>query len=310
MNGWARWLVRWRVGLTALIGLVWPLVAGALAPGEHRFNVTHAGETRELRVHVPASAPARPGVVLAFHGGGGSAAIMARDGLYGLISQSERSGDVLVFPNGFSRLPGGRLATWNAGLCCGAARERGVDDVGFVRAVLAALRERLPYDERRVYAIGMSNGAMLAHRLACELPGVFAAIGAVAGTDGTPACVPRQPVSVLQIHARDDDHVAFGGGPGPASVARADFVSVPDTVAKWVRGNACTGAPQRVLEAPGAFCERHGCAGGTEVQLCVTETGGHAWPGGRKALGGAPGSTALSANAVIWDFFARHPGPR
>lgn len=313
MNGLAWRLRAARVGglgLMGLFGLVWPLLASALAPGEHRFNVTHAGDTREVRVYVPAGAPARPGVVLALHGGGGSAAIMARDGLYGLVSQSERSGDVLVFPNGFSRWPGGRLATWNAGLCCGAARERGTDDVGFVRAVLAALRERLPYDERRVYAIGMSNGAMLAHRLACELPGVFAAIGAVAGTDGTPACVPGRPVSVLQIHARDDDHVAFGGGPGPSSVARADFVSVPDTVAKWVRANGCAAVPQRVLEAPGAVCERHACAGGTEVQLCVTDTGGHAWPGGRKALGGAPGSTALSANAVIWDFFARHPGPR
>lgn len=298
---WLAWLL-----------LVWsPAWAGALAPGTHRIEVTHDGRTRHALVHVPANAKPRPALVLAFHGGGGHAEIMARDRLYGLTAQSERSGDVLVFPNGFSRLPGDRFATWNAGLCCGQAQERGVDDVGFVRALLAELRQRVAFDERRVYAIGMSNGAMLSHRLACELPGTFAAIGAVAGTDGTPTCVPARPVAVLQIHARDDDHVAFNGGPGPSSRVKADFVSVPDTVAKWVRANACTQPPQRVLAVPGAHCERHaGCAGGAEVQLCVTDTGGHSWPGGRKAIGGAPGSDALSANAVIWDFFARHPGAR
>lgn len=286
--------------------------AWALSPGTHRVEVSHGGLTRYALVHVPARLkPPQPALVLAFHGGGGHAEIMARERLYGLVEQSERSGDVLVFPSGYSRLPGGRLGTWNAGLCCGPSRERGIDDVGFVRALLADLRGRIDFDPRRVYAIGMSNGAMFSHRLACELPGVFAAIGAVAGTDGTPDCRPAQPVPVLQIHARDDDHVLFNGGAGPSSVAKADFVSVPDTVAKWVRANACTQPPQRVLDVPGAYCERHaGCAGGAEVQLCVTDAGGHSWPGGRKAMGGAQGSSALSANAAIWDFFARHPGAR
>lgn len=306
---WA--MCSWWRRLCCVAGLSGPLLAWALAPGTHPVTVPHGGLQREAQVHVPANVKPRPALVLAFHGGGGHAEIMARDRLYGLIEQSERSGDVLVFPNGFSRLPGGRLATWNAGLCCGQARDRGIDDVGFVRALLDELRRRLDFDPRRVYAIGMSNGAMLSHRLACELPGVFAAIGAVAGTDGAPGCTPSQPVAVLHIHARDDDRVLFNGGSGSASATHADFVSVADTVAKWVRGNACTQPAQRVLSVPGAYCERHGgCAGGAEVQLCVTDTGGHAWPGGRKAIGGAAGSTALSANQVIWDFFARHPGTR
>lgn len=291
--------------------LLCSLPAWSLSPGTHRLTVAHGGAERQVLVQVPTTVKPRPALVLAFHGGGGHADLMARDRLYGLGAQAERSGDVLVFPNGYSRWPGGRLATWNAGVCCGEARERGIDDVAFVRALLSELQRRLAFDPRRVYAIGMSNGAMLSHRLACEMPGVFAAIAAVAGTDGTPGCVPARPVAVLQIHARNDDHVLFDGGAGPASKVKADFVSVPDTVAKWARSNACTRPPQRVLEVPGARCDRYsGCADGTEVQLCVTDEGGHAWPGGRKALGGAPGSQALSANALIRDFFARHPGAR
>jgi polyhydroxybutyrate depolymerase len=40
------------------------------------------------------------------------------------------------------------------------------------------------------------------------------------------------------------------------------------------------------------------------VKRCVTETGGHSWPGGQKARGEAP-SQAVSANALMWEFFNR-----
>jgi polyhydroxybutyrate depolymerase len=282
--------------------------AAITRPGEHRFTLQHGGLEREYLVHVPARyrAGTPMPLVLSFHGGGGNMEIQANDRYYGLISHAEKAGYVAVFPNGFSRLRSGKLATWNAGLCCGQARDRNVDDVGFVRAVVADVRQRLSIDPDRIFAQGMSNGGMLSYRLACEMADTFRAIAAVAGTDGSPACAPSRPVSVLHIHARDDDRVLFNGGSGSASATHANFVSVPETVAKWARLNGCEAAPRRVLEVPGAWCEtRAPCRGGSEVQLCVTETGGHAWPGGRKVLGGQQGSTALVANDVIWDFFSR-----
>ncbi|MGE0349025.1 alpha/beta hydrolase family esterase [Hydrogenophaga sp.] len=278
-------------------------------PGEHRFTLTHDGLLRAYLVHVPASyrAGTAAPLVLSFHGGGGNMEIQANDRYYGLVSHAQRNGYVIVFPNGYSRLRSGKLATWNAGLCCGQARDRDVDDVGFVRAVVADVQRRLDIDPRRIYAQGMSNGGMLAYRLACEMADTFAAIAAVAGTDGSPNCTPSRPVPVLHIHARDDDRVLFNGGSGSASATHANFVSVPETVAKWSRLNGCTSEPRRVLEVAGAWCKtRAPCRGGSEVELCVTETGGHSWPGGRKVLGGQAGSGALVANDVIWDFFSRH----
>jgi polyhydroxybutyrate depolymerase len=281
-------------------------------PGDHRFTLRHDGLERMYRVHVPASYhPTRPAPVLfAFHGGGGNMDYQANDAYYGLISKSEREGFIAVFPNGYSRLPGGKFATWNAGACCGAARDRNVDDVGFVRELFGRLQRQLNVDRSRVFATGMSNGGLMAYRLACELPEVFSAIAPVAGTDNTLACSPSRPVSVLHIHAKNDSHVLFEGGAGPDAVAAAkitDFSSVPATIAKWTQLNGCTAAaPRRVLEKPGAYCELHApCRGGAQVQLCVTQEGGHSWPGGHKPRGDEPPSRAISANDVMWEFFNR-----
>jgi polyhydroxybutyrate depolymerase len=287
----------------------WTDVHARLGPGDFRFRIEHGGLTRLYRVHVPAQAQAGQPLplLLALHGGGGNMDIQANDAFYGQITQSERRGFVVVFANGFSPLPGGQLATWNAGNCCAQARDRQVDDVGFLRQVVANVQAQLPIDPRRVYATGMSNGAMMAYRLACEASDVFRAIAAVAGTDNTRTCSPTQAVAVLHIHARDDDHVLYTGGVGPASPEASkvtDYRSVSDTVAKWTTLDACAPATRTVLATDGAVCEAHTtCRAGTQVQWCTTATGGHSWPGGRSPRGLGSPSQAMSANEVMWAFF-------
>jgi polyhydroxybutyrate depolymerase len=66
-------------------------------------------------------------------------------------------------------------------------------------------------------------------------------------------------------------------------------------------------------KVPGAWCNAYRrCADGAQVQLCVTDTGGHSWPGAdRVRPGKGAASTALDASAVIWRFFdsqAPRPG--
>lgn len=278
-------------------------------PGDYTFKIVHDGLTRMYLVHVPARYDAATPVPLLFalHGGGGSMDYIANDAYYGLISKSDHEGFVVVFPNGFSKLKSGKFATWNAGRCCGGARDQNVDDVGFIRQIVTHLTRQMNIDRKRIYATGMSNGGMMAYRLACDMPEVFSAIASVAGTDNTRSCTPAKPVAILHIHARDDDHVLFNGGAGPKSLDPSkvtDFTSVAHTVSKWVRLNGCTTAPRRTLEKAGAHCEVYSpCQSNTKVQLCVTETGGHSWPGGYKPRGSEPTSKAISANEVMWDFF-------
>ena len=275
-------------------------------PGDYSFSFVHAGLTRLFRVHVPPGySPATPmPVVFSFHGGGGNMDYQANDTYYGQVSKADQAGYVAVFPNGYSRFKGGKLATWNAGNCCGQARDQDVDDVGFIREIVKRLSAQPGIDAKRIFANGISNGGMMSYRLACEMPDVFKAIASVAGTDNTKACAPKVPISILHIHAKDDELELFSGGAGRKSDKVTAFVSVPDSIAKWVQLNGCSATPKRVFENTGAYCDAYSpCRGGVEVKLCVTETGGHSWPGGKKPRGNTPGSTALSATDVISDFF-------
>lgn len=279
--------------------------AGPLAPGDHTFTLSWQGEARPWQLHVPPGfEPGRPAaVVYFFHGGGGNMQHGADDKLYGQISASDRHGHLAVFPNGHGRLKSGKLATWNAGHCCGAARDDDIDDVGFVRAIHAELGKRFKIDPQKVFAAGMSNGGMMAYRLACDASDLFTAMTAVAGTDNTRSCQPARPVAVLHIHARDDERVLFNGGAGQPSPQVTEFTSVAESTSRWVQRNGCQPTPRKVLEVPGASCVEHeGCQGGSRVRLCETDTGGHAWPGGGKVLG-KRGSQALSATTEMERFF-------
>lgn len=309
--------------LTLTLALGW-LLAGlaALAPAPARaaeglqaLTLAHGGLQRRYLLHVPPGLDrAKPApLLLALHGGGGHAEFMADDERYGLRRLAASAGYVLAFPNGYSRLPRGRMATWNAGGCCGPARDQGVDDVGFLRAVVADVQGRLAIDPTRVYATGMSNGGMMAYRLACEAADVFTAVAAVAGTEATPGCRPSRAVSVLHIHARDDTHVLYGGGAGPDAFRDRSkimhFVSVPETMARWAQRLQCSSPPRAVLQREGARCEAYaGCAAGAKLQLCTVESGGHSWPGAEKVRRGKPAATqALDANATMAEFFRQPP---
>ncbi len=170
------------------------------------------------------------------------------------------------------------------------------------------LTQQLNIDRDKIFATGMSNGGLMAQRLACEMSDVFKAIAPVAGTDNTKSCSPKNPISVLQIHAKNDDHLPFNGGMGQKSLGSAvtNFTSVPESISRWVKRDGCSATPKHVLEKAGAYCDSYSpCQGGAEVELCVTDVGGHSWPGASRTRG-EPSSKAISANDVMWDFFMRH----
>jgi len=110
--------------------------AASLGPGDHAVTLKHGGRDRRAIVHVPprASEKAQLVVLLNFHGGGGHGANQQE---YSLMDRlADREAFLAVYPDGTGRF-GKRLLTWNAGTCCAYAALNNVDDVGFVRALIA-----------------------------------------------------------------------------------------------------------------------------------------------------------------------------
>ena len=283
-----------------------PNMTPITVPGDYRFSFVHEGKIREYLVHVPGSYHGAPTpMLMALHGGGGDADLQADDETYKLISKSEQAGFIAVFPNGYSRFPGGIFATWNAGACCGGAKKNDVDDVGFLREVIRRVERQARIDRNRVFITGMSNGALMSWRMACEASDLIRGIAPVEGTDNTLSCRPERPVAAIEFHSLDDDHIPISGGRGVSALTATSFTSVGATEAKWVQLDHAEASARRVLTVPGAHCDLHlAKPGGAPLELCLTDTGGHSWPGGGTQQGRKQPSMAISANDLMWTFFS------
>ncbi len=278
--------------------------------GDITRTLNHDGLERSYLLHVPSGYnDTHPSaVVLVFHGGGGNAEIIARQ--TGFSAQADRAGFLVVYPNGSGRLKD-KVLTWNGGTCCGFAQEQNVDDVGFVRAIIADLQSFAAIDTKRIYATGMSNGGIMSYRLACEASDLIAAIGPVAGTQNITPCEPKEPVSVIHFHGTNDNHLPYKGGVGSDSLTGVNYESVQASIQFWLNYNHCPSASRNEDFADIQHIAYTDCAAGSAVELYTIVGGGHAWPGGNGPAwaGGDQPTTTISATQIIWDFFAAHPKP-
>jgi polyhydroxybutyrate depolymerase len=263
------------------------------------------GRSRWWLIHEPAgrSEGPRP-LVIALHGGGGSPEGSVR--MTELNALADREGFVAVYPAGTGFF-GRRLLTWNSGNCCGYARKKDVDDVGFLAALIGKYVSEGVADPKRVYMTGMSNGAMMTQRFACERADLVAAVAPVAGTIGVPRCEPARPVSILMINGQADQHVPYAGGEGRKALSPRTDRSARENVEIWAKNDAC--GPAEKKEGP-VSRESYRCPGGVDVVL-LTHAGGHIWPGGKSGARNGNVDPVLpepKATETMWDFFKSHPG--
>jgi polyhydroxybutyrate depolymerase len=281
-----------------------------LRPGKTR-TLAAGGLSRSYVVHVPEGHDQKTPMplVLALHGATMNGPMMAW--FSGLNRKADEAGFIAVYPNGTGRFSS---FTWNGGNCCGLAMKNQVDDVAFINALLDDLMGSYNVDTRRIYATGISNGAVMAYRLASELSDRIAAIAPVSGSMGTEISQLKRPVSVLHFHGTLDEYIPFLGGKGKKSITGTDFWPVDQSILSWVKSNECDENPKiDVLSKSGdeltVTRKTHAAGkGGTEVVLVVIEGGGHTWPGMRSpAVTLGKSALNISANELMWAFFEKHP---
>lgn len=273
----------------------------ASAPvGESAQSLQAGGLTRTFHLYRPRKLPARAPLVVMLHGGFGSGT--QAEQYYGWDQEADREGFAVVYPDGLNR-------AWNTGGgCCGTPAKQNADDVGFIKAVVAAVQGEVPIDPARIYATGISNGGIMAYRLACDTD-LFAAIGPDSATLlGT--CPAPKPVSVLHIHGTADTRIPYNGGEGEG-YAHIDGPAVQTVVAGWRTADGCE-QPSVSTQGP-VTTSTASCPSGRTVELISIAGAGHQWPGSAQrpvretVLGADPPSTAVNATEVFWRFFAAHP---
>jgi len=312
-----------------------PTEAACAYPGESGTCDLPGYSDRPYDVHVPASYDSQTPlpVVVAFHGGGGSsqhgAEMSCPDGdpvnSECLHSVGSREGFATVYPNGTGFLPLRRLRTWNAGgsppewnCASGRACSEGVDDMAFVDALIADIASWLNVDRTRVYAVGLSNGAAISHRIACERSEDFAAVVGVAGSNqfSTGAdCVPTRGIGVLQIHGTADPCWTFETSDSRCLGSDGKKLGAVESVTGWAERLDCgsdpaeSDLPDRVDDGThSTVTEWSGCRDGVSVQLLTVHGGGHTWPNGSPAFDtGRVGLVARDfGSEVVWEFLSTH----
>lgn len=253
--------------------------------------------------------PPRP-LVFMFHGGGNRARSAVK--LTGFSKLALRENFILVYPEGIDE-------HWADGRGTTPTEIAGVDDVLFTEKIIQSLEKHFPIDANRIFAAGMSNGAIFVHRLGLELASRIAAIAPVSGSLAQQIMLPGAlaiPVSVIQFHGTQDAIAPYDGGEMPTRLG-GQLISFEETARLWAQLNGCAPHPQ-IETTPGiqppdgtslyiktwTHPEKH-----VEVKSISITGGGHTWPGGPQYLpvekiGRV--SREINATEQIWTFFQNH----
>ena len=251
-----------------------------LASGQ--YDIQSGALTRSYLLHVPKQLTHPAPLVIVMHGYTGSAdSIMSYSGMNEV---ADEEGFVVVYPQGTVDQQGN--AFFNVGYEFHA--DASVDDLQFIRDLVAHLQDELTLNPDKVFATGMSNGADMSYLLACQASDIFRAVAPIAGVmmkETFDTCSPSRPLPLFEVHGTNDEVSLFNGdmensgGWGP-------YLDLPATIAFWVELNGLTLKQSSNLPNNAANDSSHiifdrywSEIQDNEVWFYRVVDGGHHWPG-------------------------------
>lgn len=263
-------------------------IAPAAAPASDVVgSLLDQGQNRTYYLHTPAAANRPLPLVVALHGTGTQGKDLAEK--TALSQMADRAGFVVVYPDGLRQ-------RWNVS---GATPE---DNVAFVHALIQQVQRDRAIDPQRIYVVGLSNGGILAQKLACEAPDGIAAIATVAAslpTQFAARCQTQTTLPILMVNGTADTVVPWNGGAvgrHPLAVPR-----IPEAIEFWRQHNGCE-APAQVTAVSEvvAVTAYSSCKGQAEVMLVALQGAEHTWAGG-----GYGTSVFGDTTDRVWQFLQR-----
>ena len=259
----------------------------AQAPGVtvSALTLNYGGLNRGYLLLTPTAATAPLPLIVVLHGVNASVTQeVERDELLPLVTAGEVA---LVYPAGYDQ-------SWNVGVdgCCGTAPKAGVDDIGFVAAIVGAAGTRVAVAPGRTYLIGFSNGGKLAYQVMCDEPTLFTAfavVSAVPLATCAEAAQPARPV-LIAVGASDPE---LPSAAQPVAAARA----LAGAVSTWRTRDGCPATGSTVTSGSATITTWRGCTDATMVTSVLYAGLVHLWPTAALVGSAQPGAS------LIWAFF-------
>jgi len=184
-------------------------------------------------------------------------------------------GMAYVAPDGLEDSLGSKY--WNATTACCDFNRSGVDDVAFIEALIAKIKESANIDSSRIYLFGHSNGHFMSYAFLCSGTNEIAAIAGLAGAmDPNIASCRAEPSNILHIHGEADGTILYDGG---ALFGNA-YTSAVETVKRWSFINSCGNPNQGLIDAIGGIegeeiqAESYSCKSGA-LDFWIIKNGIH-----------------------------------
>jgi len=256
---------------------------------------------RAIVVNAPIDNTLRP-VVLALHGGQGSAKVMQANS--GFDQVARKNDFMVVYPEGTEF--GNNRHAWNTGFLL-RRQVQNSNDVAYLDTLIDKLIADHGADPSRVYITGGSNGGMMTFVYAVARTDRLAAAAPVVASMFTFDSKPTSPLPILIINGAKDDEVPIEGGMSRNPLVRrgqeAPFKSIDQVVEFWMQVNKSQSQPTIVKVGTLTNTTYASSADGAPTELIVDSVGGHGWPGSRARRENTTPITAFSGAEKVWDFF-------